>query len=69
VRHLRSVSIVMFVLGAAIVVATRLLPLSPTWTLTGLLLTWAGIVKLIVVYLWHGIAGRGSATSVSGDNH
>ena len=67
-RHLTSVSVVMFVLGVAAIGVTRLLPLSPTWTVTGLLLTWAAIVKLVVVYLWRGLADGSSATAAVGDD-
>lgn len=55
-RHLRSVSVLLFVGGLALLVGSLLLSLSPTWTLTGLLLAWAGLVKVVVVRLWRGIS-------------
>lgn len=39
-----------------LLVGSPLLSLGPTWTLTGLLLAWAGLVKVVVVRLWRGIA-------------
>jgi len=59
VRHLRSVSVLFVLLGVAVLAASLALQLNPTWTLTGLLLAWAGIVKVVVVHLWRGIAAAG----------
>lgn len=72
-RHLRSVSLLLVVAGLLLVVAARLLPLGATWLLTGLLLAWAGIVKLVVVYLWRGVANperppADGARSAAGDD-
>ena len=57
-RHLRSVSILLFVAGLALLVAAPLLDLAATWALTGLLLAWAGVVKVVVVRLWRGLGDR-----------
>ena len=43
-------------LGAALLIAAAVGPLSPVWTLVGLLLIVAGVVKLVVVYLWRHVA-------------
>lgn len=55
-RHLRSLSLLMVVAGALLLAAGRFLPLGPAWVLTGLLLVWAGVVKMVVVQLWRGVA-------------
>ncbi len=55
-RHLWSVSVLLFLVGVALVVADPLLSLGPTWALVGLLLAWAGIVKVVVVHLWRGLS-------------
>lgn len=55
-RHLRSLSVLLFLVGVVLLVGSPLLSLSPTWTLTGLLLAWAGLIKVVVVRLWRGIA-------------
>ncbi|CAA9541657.1 MAG: hypothetical protein AVDCRST_MAG19-1570 [uncultured Thermomicrobiales bacterium] len=57
-RHLRSVSVLLFLAGLVLLLGSLLLSLSPTWTLIGLLLAWAGLVKVVVVRLWRGIAPR-----------
>ena len=54
-RHLRSVSLLITLAGILLVIATPLLPLDMTWLLVGLLLAWAGIVKLVVVALWRNL--------------
>ena len=56
-RHLRSISVLMVVVGLALIAAAAALALSPAWGLTGLLLAWAGAVKVFVVFLWRGLAG------------
>ncbi|MDP9471984.1 MAG: hypothetical protein M3Q71_15190, partial [Chloroflexota bacterium] len=55
-HHLRLVSIAMVLGGLLAVAASGLFALGPAWTLTGLLLAFAGAVKLIVVALWRGVA-------------
>jgi hypothetical protein len=40
--------------------ATRI---NPTWTLIGLLLTWAGLTKIIAAHLWRGIFSPARETS------
>lgn len=68
-HSLRWVSILLFVAGLLLMAAGSLFSLDPGWTLTGLLLAWAGLVKVIVVRLWRGIAAPGGAeTSRRGDD-
>ncbi len=55
-HHLRLVSIAMIIGGLLTIAAAVLFTLGPAWTLTGLLLAFAGAVKLIVVALWRGVA-------------
>jgi len=57
VRHLRSVSVAMTAAGVILLLAAVLLDLGATWTLVGLLLAWAGVVKVIVVRLWRNLDG------------
>lgn len=61
-RHLRSASVILVLVGLALLLAAVALDLSPTWMLSGLLLAWAGIVKVVVVYLWRGISADGLPT-------
>jgi membrane protein implicated in regulation of membrane protease activity len=56
VHHLHRLSLVITLLGAAALLAGALGPLSPVWTLVGLMLIVAGVVKLVVVYLWRNVA-------------
>lgn len=61
VRYVRLISIAMTLLGIAMVIASEALGAGGMWTLTGLLLTVAGVVKVIMVGLWNGVAGFGAA--------
>ena len=67
-RHLWSVSVLLFLVGVALVIADPLLSLGPTWALIGLLLAWAGIVKVVVVYLWRGVAAPDRVPAVVGED-
>lgn len=59
-RHLRSLSTALAVAGIAALILAPLAGLDPTWTLVGLLLAVAGVVKLVVVFLWRDLnAGPG----------
>jgi len=42
--------------GVALLAAALLFDLGATWALGGLLLAWAGVVKVVVVALWRGVA-------------
>ena len=67
-HHLRSVSVIIVVASVALLGAAAALDLSPAWSLTGLLLAWAGAVKVLVVYLWRGLAGVHRAAPVPDDD-
>ncbi len=54
-RHIRWISVLMTVAGLALAAASLALSLEPMWALVGLLLFWAGIVKVIVVALWRNL--------------
>jgi hypothetical protein len=56
VRHLRLMSYVLTAVGVALVVAAAVADLAAGVLLTGLLLAWAGIVKIAVVAIWATIA-------------
>ena len=60
-RHLRSLSVVMTAAGVLLVLAAALFDLGATWILIGLLLAWAGVVKVVVVYLWRDVAAPPAA--------
>jgi hypothetical protein len=60
VRYLRSISILMVVAGFAIVVLSEALGFTAMWTIAGMLLLVAGLVKVAMVYIWQNIAGFGS---------
>lgn len=62
-RHLRSVSVLLVVVGLVLLAAASLLDLQPTWALIGALLVVAGIVKVVVVVLWRGLATSDPATT------
>ena len=67
-RHLRAVSVATTVLGLALVAVALILDLPATWILVGLLLAWAGVVKVVVVVLWRGFfAGNASERSLDND--
>ena len=59
--RLRSVSAVMTVVGVVILLGTVVFGWGATWGLIGLLLAWAGAVKVLVVRLWRGLDQGGSA--------
>lgn len=61
VRYLRPISILMVVAGLAAVVVSEAFDLNTMWTVTGMLLLVAGLVKVAMVYVWQNIAGIGSA--------
>jgi hypothetical protein len=58
-RHLRTISILMAVAGIVAIVASLLLDLGATVTLVGMMLVVAGAVKIVIIGLWHGVAGFG----------
>ena len=60
-HHLRNLSLLMVALGALLIAAAVVGPLGPAWTLAGLLLILAGVVKVVVVALWRGVADLSAA--------
>ncbi len=59
-KHLHSASWGITALGLLAIIAAVVLDLDAMWLMGGILLTWAGIVKIIVVLIWTRIAGIGS---------
>ena len=59
-RHLRTISLLMTVLGIALIAAALLFDASPTVGLVGMMLVVAGAVKIVIVRLWQGVAGFGA---------
>jgi hypothetical protein len=60
VRYLRSISILMVITGFAMVVLSEALGFTAMWTIVGMLLLVAGLVKVAMVFIWQNIAGFGS---------
>jgi hypothetical protein len=60
VRYLRSISILMVVAGLAMLVLSEALGFGAMWTITGMLLLVAGLVKVAMVFIWQNIARFGS---------
>jgi hypothetical protein len=54
VHYLRLVFYAMTVLGAGLAIVANTLDLGAFWTLTGLMLVVAGIVKIVTVAIWNG---------------
>ena len=51
-HHLSRLSFAIIALGVLTLVAASVASLSPLWTLIGLMLLVAGIVKVVIVLLW-----------------
>ena len=51
-RYVRVISLIMVILGFILLVGGTILRLDPLWTLAGLLMLWAGVVKVVVAALW-----------------
>lgn len=54
-RLIRWISAIMTLAGIALVAGALAFSPDPMWTLVGLLLFWAGIVKVIVVAIWRNL--------------
>lgn len=63
-RHVRYASFAITLAGGLLLLAALLFRLAPVWALVGLLLLWAGLVKIVVVALWRrlGDGDRAPAT-------
>jgi hypothetical protein len=59
-KHLHTASWGITALGLLAIIATAVLGLDTMWLMGGILLTWAGIVKIIVVLIWTRVARIGS---------
>lgn len=68
VRHLGFVSWAMVIGGVLLLTATILFDIGVTWALVGLLLAWAGVVKVVTVALWRGIANPHAAARDESEN-
>lgn len=62
-RYVHTLSWIFTAVGIALVTIGVATTISPTWTLIGLLLTWAGITKIIAAHLWRGIFSPARETS------
>lgn len=60
-RYLRIASWAIAILGLLLVAITALLKLDEVWLLAGIMLTWAGLVKIIVVLIWDRVAHLGTS--------
>lgn len=67
-HQLRNVSIAMTLVGLALIALGMIFDLPTMWTLVGLLLAWAGIVKVVVVVLWKGIFAGNAVDRSPRDN-
>lgn len=59
-NHLRTLSWTLTILGILCIAGSQVLNLGLTWLLAGVFLTWAGIVKIIVVLIWTHVARLGT---------
>ena len=59
-RHLQLTSYAMTLLGVLLAVVASVADLGAAWVLAGVLLTWAGIVKIAVVLIWTRLAHLGT---------
>jgi hypothetical protein len=57
VRHLSIASYAITVIGIFLVLLALIMDLAPWAVLAGVLLAWAGIVKIAVVVIWTKVAG------------
>jgi hypothetical protein len=56
-RHLQLVSNVITLVGLAMVVVSLVLGLAALWTITGMMLVVAGVIKIVAVHLLISVAG------------
>ena len=55
-KHLHTASWGITCLGLLAIIAAAVFDLDTMWLMGGVLLTWAGIVKIIVVLIWTRVA-------------
>jgi hypothetical protein len=58
-RYLRLISIAMAASGVALIAISLAFDLSGLWTVIGMMLTIAGLVKIATVAIWNGVVGLG----------
>jgi hypothetical protein len=59
-KHLRLTSYAITAAGILLAVIASFGELGAAWTLAGILLAWAGIVKIVVVLIWTKLARLGT---------
>jgi hypothetical protein len=59
-RYMRYASFGLAAAGVLVVLAALVFDLGGAVQLTGILLAWAGVVKIVVVHLWTHVAGLGT---------
>jgi len=59
-RFVRIATWTIMVSGLLLTAASLILTLGPVWLLAGIMLTWAGILKIVVVLIWDRIAHLGT---------
>jgi hypothetical protein len=59
-HHLQRISLGMTLAGALLITIALLANLGAMWLLGGMLLVWAGIVKIVVTLIWRHVAHLGS---------
>lgn len=65
--RLRSLSVLFVIVGLVLVVGSFLSDRNATWMLTGMLLLWAGITKVVVMHLWRGLTAGSGLSPDTGD--
>ena len=60
-RYLRITSWAITLAGLLIIAVAMLAGLSVVWLLAGIMLTWAGVVKIAVVLIWERVARLGTS--------
>jgi hypothetical protein len=58
-RYLRLISIAMAAAGIGLIAVSLAFDLSGLWTVIGMMLTIAGLVKIATVAIWNGVVGLG----------
>lgn len=59
-RHLSIASYVVTAIGVLLILAASIMSLDISILLAGVLLAWAGLIKIAVVLVWTRVAGMGS---------
>ena len=59
-HHLQRISWAMALVGIVTVGIALIFDLDPVWLLAGILLAWAGIVKIVITLIWTRVAQMGT---------